>query len=135
MQCLRIPSGHRANILLLWRGVLPFMFRKNWISANPNNAELGTKAQAVVYTFHVVQVCPHLHQQAVMIKHIVQAPGAPATTSRGTAHLTLAAQNGSIEFTGCFLPLSNIHQISQGTLVCIFKGQQGHCAFCRHQNK
>ena len=55
--------------------------------------------------------------------------------SVGTDHLTLAAQYSSIEFTGCFLPLCDIHQISQGTLTSIFKGQQCDGAFCQHQNK
>lgn len=64
-------------------------------------------------------------------------PGAIDDSNRisvGTAHLTLAAQYCSIEFAGCFLPLCDIHQISQRTLTSVFKGQQCDRAFCQHEH-
>ena len=46
-------------------------------------------------------------------------------------HLTLCTENGCIEFTGCLLPLSDVHQVCQWTVFGILKSQQCHCAFCR----
>lgn len=62
----------------------------------------------------------------------VRCTCAALVNSAGKAYLTLATQDGSIEFTSCLLPLCHIHQVGQGTLTSIFKGQQRDCAFCQH---
>ena len=56
----------------------------------------------------------------LMTSHFVERVSTLASMT--VAYLGLTAKNGCIELAGSLLPLRDIHEVSQRTLICILKG-------------